>query len=208
MAVRAGLSAMLQRPSALGDSADDLLEVCYQAGTLKELETLIPLLDIVILTADGASGPELRRVLAQEEGELALLLLVDDFQATRLISGLPLRAWGILPLDVSAEELLAAVRALHQGLLVGTPALLGPAIPRFLAAENDDPEPIIDALTERESQVLQLLARGLANKQIAASLGISEHTAKFHLSSIYNKLGVTNRAEAVRIGIQNGLILL
>jgi len=55
---------------------------------------------------------------------------------------------------------------------------------------------------------LQLLARGLANKQIGVSLGISEHTVKFHVSSIYTKLGVTNRADAVRRGIQQGWILI
>jgi DNA-binding NarL/FixJ family response regulator len=71
---------------------------------------------------------------------------------------------------------------------------------------KDDPE--VEPLTEREIQVLQLLARGLANKQIAVSLEISEHTVKFHVSSIYAKLGVTNRTEAVRSGIQHGLIVL
>jgi NarL family two-component system response regulator YdfI len=55
---------------------------------------------------------------------------------------------------------------------------------------------------------LQLLAQGLANKQIAISLGISEHTVKFHVSSLYAKLGATNRTEAVRLGIQSGLVLL
>jgi DNA-binding NarL/FixJ family response regulator len=63
-------------------------------------------------------------------------------------------------------------------------------------------------LTERESEVLGLLAKGLANKQIAAALGISEHTVKFHVSSIYTKLNVTNRAEAVREGLRGGWIAL
>jgi DNA-binding NarL/FixJ family response regulator len=56
--------------------------------------------------------------------------------------------------------------------------------------------------------VLQLLAHGLANKQIALALNISEHTVKFHVSSIYNKLGATNRTEAVRAGVQRGLVVL
>jgi DNA-binding NarL/FixJ family response regulator len=63
-------------------------------------------------------------------------------------------------------------------------------------------------LTERESQILQWVARGLANKQIAAALSISEHTVKFHVSSIYAKLGVASRTEAVRSGVQRGLITL
>jgi len=68
--------------------------------------------------------------------------------------------------------------------------------------------PATVALTPRETEVLQLLAQGLANKQIALALGISEHTIKFHVSSIYAKLGVGNRTEAVRVGARQGLILL
>ena len=63
-------------------------------------------------------------------------------------------------------------------------------------------------LTDRELQVLDLLADGYANKQISVELGISEHTVKFHVSSIYTKLNVSNRAEAVRLGIQRGLIVI
>ncbi|GAB4454051.1 MAG: response regulator transcription factor [Anaerolineales bacterium] len=107
------------------------------------------------------------------------------------------RVWGLLPLDASAGELIAAVHALAQGLIAGAPALLFPAEG---GSAGRGP------LTERESEVLGLLARGLANKQIAAALGISEHTVKFHVSSIYAKLNVTNRAEAVREGLRGGWI--
>ena len=110
-----------------------------------------------------------------------------------------LRLWGVLPSDVSPEELAAAVHALSQGLIVGTPTLL-------FESESD---PITAGpLTERELEVLGLLSRGLANKQIAMTLGISEHTVKFHVSSIYSKLSVTNRTEAVREGLRGGWIAL
>jgi DNA-binding NarL/FixJ family response regulator len=66
----------------------------------------------------------------------------------------------------------------------------------------------VEQLTARELQVLQLLARGLANKQIALQMGISEHTVKFHVSSIYARLGVSSRTEAVRLGVQQGLVIL
>jgi len=69
-------------------------------------------------------------------------------------------------------------------------------------------EPLIDPLTERELEVLQLLAQGKANKQIALDLAISEHTVKFHVSSIYTKLGASNRTEAARLGVRTGLITL
>jgi DNA-binding NarL/FixJ family response regulator len=111
------------------------------------------------------------------------------------------RAWGILPPESSAEELSAAVHALSQGLVVGTSALL-------FESESDPPEGSRGPLTERETEVLDLLSKGLANKQIAMQLGISEHTVKFHVSSIYQKLGVTNRTEAVRAGLRGGWVTL
>ena len=128
----------------------------------------------------------------------AVLLLSDDPLNVRDLRRSS-RAWGILPTDTSAEELSAAVHALSQGLIVGPPALL-------FEFEN---EPLSQgSLTDRESEVLGLLSRGLANKQIAATLGISEHTVKFHVSSIYTKLNVTNRTEAMREGLRGGWIVL
>jgi DNA-binding NarL/FixJ family response regulator len=109
------------------------------------------------------------------------------------------RVWGILPIDSSVEELTAAIYALSQGLIVGAPRLLFG--PESEAVERGP-------LTERELEVLGLLSRGLANKQIAMELGISEHTVKFHVSSIYAKLNVTNRTEAVRAGLRGGWIAL
>ena len=107
--------------------------------------------------------------------------------------------WGVLPLEASASELCAAVRALSEGLIVGAPQLL-----------FSDEEAGVERgpLTEREAQVLEWLAKGLANKQIALELGISEHTVKFHISSIYTKLNATNRTQAVREGLRNRWILL
>jgi DNA-binding NarL/FixJ family response regulator len=95
--------------------------------------------------------------------------------------------------------------ALAVGLSTGTPEML--AFRQEGRARERD-EPLIDPLTDRESEVLQLLARGKANKQIALDLGISEHTVKFHISSIYTKLGAGNRTEAVRLGVRKGLVLL
>jgi NarL family two-component system response regulator YdfI len=73
-------------------------------------------------------------------------------------------------------------------------------------SSNDDSP--IEPLTAREMEVIQLMAQGLANKQIALALGISEHTVKFHLSSLYAKLGISSRTEAVKRGIELGLISL
>lgn len=159
--------------------------------------------DVVITSASPASVSDSRSSLGGNteldlSSQTAVLVLSNDppniLDMRRLA-----RVWGILPADASAEELTAAVHALSQGLIVGTSTLL-------FESEN---EPIAHGpLTERELEVLGLVARGLANKQIAAALGISEHTVKFHVSSIYSKLNVTNRTEAVRAGLRGGWIAL
>jgi DNA-binding NarL/FixJ family response regulator len=135
-------------------------------------------------------------------------MLTENHAAARELAPLNLRAWGVLTPDMSAEELLAALGALNEGLLVGAPALMPFDFARPLFIENAAPDLSGDALTERETEVLQLLSQGLANKQIASVLGISEHTVKFHVSAIYTKLGATNRAEAVRLGVRSGLVTL
>ena len=184
----------------------------FEAASLADFSAAGFQVDVLTIAGLPDSRAELHRFIAQTGENLALLLLTDDPQAARNLIGQPLRAWGILTTDSSAEELLAAINALHEGLLVGAPALLHPALGQFLSSTSSssalEAQKTTEALTERESQVLQLLARGLANKQIAVALRISEHTVKFHVSSIYTKLGVTNRAEAIRTGIQQGLIIL
>lgn len=135
-------------------------------------------------------------------------------------------SWGVISSEASGAALRAAVRALAHGLVVlpperaqdmlaqnqyegggvimpsgARPPLAGQPI---FGAEDEPVEP----LTPREADVLRLLAQGLTNRQIAASLGISEHTVKFHVSAIYAKLRVSNRAEAVRTGARWGFVAL
>ena len=152
--------------------------------------------DVVITTS--ASFASLPALLTDSVQSASILFLSDiplNVQAMKRLR----QAWGILPLDTSAEDLLAAVHALSQGLIVGDVTLLFPS-----EEETSDHGP----LTDRESEVLGLLATGMANKQIAVALNISEHTVKFHVSSIYTKLNVTNRTEAVREGLRAGWIAL
>ncbi len=198
LAVRAGLRALL--------AADERLEVVAEAATLAELGMLPPETDILVSLAEAAPRLDLEDITKEIEPAPAVLLLTDEPFEAKFLAGLPLRAWGLLPLDSSEEELLAAIRALHQGLMVSTPAVMQPLIRQAIAANPE--EYLVKELTEREMEVLELLADGLANKQIALELEISEHTVKFHVSSIYTKLGAANRTEAVRIGARLGLIVL
>jgi DNA-binding NarL/FixJ family response regulator len=194
LAVRAGLRALLD--------AGDAIQVIAEAAGLVDLASLPPETGVLVLASGRVDGAELSQALSPAQGAGVLLLFEDEPLETQVLPWLGGRAWGLLPLDSSAEELQAAVRAIHEGLLVGVPALLEPLLGRLLRTENAPAEVQVEALTGREAEVLQLLAQGLANKQIAVSLGISEHTVKFHVSAIYAKLGATSRTEAVRWGAQ------
>ena len=137
----------------------------------------------------------------------AILFLTDDLQSIRSMLSSS-QAWGALSSDVTEDEMVAAVRAVAEGLWVGAPGLVGDLIRfpgRRESSRDDSP---IEALTAREMEVIQLMAQGMANKQIALALGISEHTVKFHLSSLYAKLGISSRTEAVKRGVELGLISL
>ena len=181
-ALRAGLRALLAMDQTIRVTNDSLEEDDLQ------LEA-----DVVITSASHTSF-----TANSADSTVATLFLSDDQPNVRALTR-SLRVWGVLPTDASAEELTAAVHALSQGLIVGTSTLLF----------ESESEPLSHGpLTDRESEVLGLLAKGLANKQIAVTLGISEHTVKFHVSSIYSKLNVTNRTEAVREGLRGGWIAL
>ena len=138
----------------------------------------------------------------------ALLLLTDDPTDAQMLLNRSPGAWGVLPVNASEDELCATLRALGEGLWVGAPTLVQDLFAHRRAPGQDDADFPGEPLTAREAEVLQLTAQGLANKQIAAALGISEHTVKFHLSSLYAKLRVTSRTEAVRAGARLGLVVL
>jgi DNA-binding NarL/FixJ family response regulator len=187
MALRIGLREVLR---SLPD-----VEVAAEAASPHGL----PPVDVLVL----ASADDLAEL---EDGAPPVLLLSNDPGEVARLLDFPV--WGILPREAAPEELSAAVHALAEGLWVGSPSLTQNLLRRRPVAALDDAEEIIDPLTDRERQVLQLTAEGLANKQIAAALDISENTVKFHLSSLYAKLGVTSRTEAVRAGARRGWVVL
>jgi DNA-binding NarL/FixJ family response regulator len=157
----------------------------------------------VVLVADEELLEE-TALSVSEDGMQSILLLSEDEGTASKLRTLSLRGWGVVPPDAPSEELGAAVTAVAQGLTV---------LPKNLAERLfDEPaaavEELSEPLTARESEVLDLLGHGLSNKMIARELHISEHTVKFHISSVYSKLGVSNRAEAVSQGARHGLISL
>ena len=157
----------------------------------------------VVLLADEELLEEAAIAVA-EDGTQALVLISDDDHSVSRLHTLPLRGWGVVPPDAPPEELAAATTAVAQGLIV----LPKPLTERLLHEPVLSVEELSEPLTAREREVLELLGRGLSNRLIARELHISEHTVKFHISSLYAKLEVSNRTEAVSQGARHGLISL
>jgi DNA-binding NarL/FixJ family response regulator len=195
--IRAGLRSML----ATVEGADVQVVGEASSPTGPSSEPAFSEADVV-LVADEELLEDVALAVADDGTQALVLLSEDDHIASRLRS-LPLRGWGVVAPDAPPEELGAAVAAAVQGLIV----LPKPLTERLLQ-EPADIEELSEPLTTREREVLELLGRGLSNKLIARELHISEHTVKFHVSSLYSKLGVNNRAEAVSQGARHGLISL
>jgi DNA-binding NarL/FixJ family response regulator len=114
--------------------------------------------------------------------------------------------WGLLPYDSPAEDLIAIIIVVNLGMVVLPVGELRRVMAKDDSGAEQEIDGMIENLTGREMDIMQLLGQGYQNKQIALSLGISENTVKFHVSSIFSKLGVSNRTEALRAGNKYGLI--
>jgi DNA-binding NarL/FixJ family response regulator len=194
-ALRAGLRAMLAGSAA---------QVAAEAAGLLPLAAHFGTIDVVLL-ADEALLDDLSEI-DLSIGAPALLLLAESSRSAAHMRTLPLRAWGIVPLDATPETIQAALAATAQGLVVLGALLAEHALDQGVAMTSDSDTSSSEPLTAREREVLTLISQGLPNKLIARQLQISEHTVKFHISSIYTKLGVSNRTEAVSRGARRGLV--
>ena len=139
-----------------------------------------------------------------------IILLVEN-PARRMSEALPPEVRAVLPRNATPAEIVGAIEAVAAGLYVFHPSELDSIAalrPRESESVPELSEPLLEPLTPREIEVLQLLSEGLGNKEIASRLNISEHTAKFHVASIMGKLGATSRTEAVTLGIRHGLVMI
>ncbi len=192
-ALRIGLRELLKNAPEIS--------IVGEAAGYDELDILMEETEVLLL-ASVTDLPE------TGENSPAILLLTDRLENAQMLADSPSGIWGVLPMSASEEELEAALNALGEGLWVGAPALLRGVMREPNRIELTNGDEYLEPLTARETEVLQLIARGLANKQVALKLNISEHTVKFHLSSLYAKLNVSSRTEAIRIGLGLGLISL
>ena len=163
--------------------------------------------DVILLDFSSMDGPAVIALAA--EGEIPIVVLGEDRAGFRSLTAAASRGWGYLLKDAEGEEIIGALRAaasgvaaLDRSLVAELAEFVGPAA---VDANLASPGAL---LTARELEVLQLMARGLPNKTIAARLGISQHTVKFHVAAILSKLGASSRTEAVTLGARNGFVAL
>jgi NarL family two-component system response regulator YdfI len=205
--VRAGLEALVRGSTALA-----LVGSSSSVATLDEQsEDLEP--DVVLMELDQHDEEQLATLsaLSGRRGDSpgpAIVGLAEDPTASWAAQALRSGLSAILPRHATAAEILAAVEAASAGLIVLHPGALGSLLSEQLPPSHLVPHSPNQVLSPREIEILGMLAQGLGNKEIAWRLKISEHTVKFHISSIFTKLDVSSRTEAVTLGIRLGLVTL
>jgi len=204
--VRDGLSAILETQAdfeVVGEAGDGREAVAQ----VEKLQPDIVLLDLDMPVMDGLEA--LRQIMQQRPQTKIIIFTVFDTDE-RILAAVQLGAQGyLLKGDAPRDEIFRAVRTVYQGGALLQPLVAGKLLRQMQNNTPPAPKPSNnEELTEREQEVLELVAKGFANKEIANRLVISERTVKFHVSAILAKLGVSNRTEAVTTAAQQGLIKL
>jgi DNA-binding NarL/FixJ family response regulator len=189
---RAGLESVVHSSPAL-----ELVRSLDFALLLNLTETELNA-DVLLLEA-GDIQPDRMRVLS-----LPTVLLIEMPDPALVSAALAAGIRGVLSREATVEEIEGAVHAVSVGLVV----VGGAEMPSLVAQSHPIADILAEPLSEREIEVLDLIAEGLSNKLIAYQLTISEHTVKTHVASILAKLGVSSRTEAVSQAIRRGLVKL
>ncbi len=199
---RAGLQNLLadRGVEVVGSSPD----IDSLAASLADAEA-----DAILIDLSGENVESFLESLTRFDlaSEVPIIILAGNSPPQWSAEALRAGVRAVLPADVSVHQLSATLEAVTAGLLVLHPSEVDALVPAATSASQSLTE-LAEPLTRREREVLQMLAAGLGNKEIAALLNISDHTAKFHVGSILGKLGASTRAEAVTQGVRRGLVLL
>ncbi|MFL9866600.1 response regulator transcription factor [Paraburkholderia fungorum] len=200
--VRARLQALVGATPALG-----LVGSAADGETLaRSLTGLLP--DVIVIDLELEASDALSAGFDADQAPPALVLLTDEADSDWNDEALPGNVMAILPRDATPGEIVAAIEAAAAGLCVLSPETLARLLSERKPPRSMASPVYVETLTAREIEVLTMLAEGLGNKEIARQLAISENTVKFHLSSIFGKLGATSRTEAVMLGMRHGFIMV
>jgi NarL family two-component system response regulator LiaR len=194
--VRQGLAALLVPRNGM--------EVVGEAATGREAvdlaRTLKPDVILMDMIMPEMDGPQAIALIKQENPTARILVLTSFGESKQVTAAVQAGALGYLLKDSSPDDLLHAIHSVHRGNLV---------LPQDLAQKLMQPQPAataLDQLTERETDVLRLLAQGQSNQEIARNLNISMTTVRSHVSSILMKLGVSNRTQAALVARERPLL--
>jgi DNA-binding NarL/FixJ family response regulator len=200
--VRAGFRMILRAEpgvDVVGEAGDGLEAV----ELARALEPHVVLMDLRMPELDGIEAT--RRILDGAEGPRVLVLTtfdLDEYVYEALRAG----ASGFLLKDAPEEQLVAGIKVVADGGSLFAPAVTKRLIERFAGAAPVQAPDVLSELTPREVEVLRLVARGLANAEIASELVVSEHTAKTHVAHILQKLEARDRVQAVVLAYESGLV--
>lgn len=198
--VREGLITMIRREpdfKVVGEAANGVEAV----SKAKELKPDVVLMDLRMPEMDGVEA--IRQISSSEPGIKFIILTTysdDEF----IFKGIEVGARAYLLKDAPREELFKAIRAVYRGESLIQPVVASKVLDRFAELSRQAQAPEI--LSDRELEVLRLMAKGDANKEIAAQLHITDSTVKTHISSIFQKLSAKDRTEAVTLAIRRGII--
>jgi DNA-binding NarL/FixJ family response regulator len=192
--------------SELGDSFEIVGESQTVAEAVEEIRRAGP--DVVLLDVhmpDGGGRAVLERVASERPETRFLALSVSD-AAEDVIAIVRAGARGYVTKTISPEDLASAIRRVHEGDAVFSPRLAGFVLDAFSGSITEEADPELDQLTQREREVLRLIARGYAYKEIAKELFISVKTVETHVSAVLRKLQLSNRHEIARWASDRRLI--
>lgn len=199
--LRAGIRALLDTHSDLevvGEAANG-----QQAVTrVRELHPDVVLMDVGMSGLDGMAAT---RQIKSDCPQTRVLFLTQHENKEYVLPALKIGASGYMLKRAEGDELLTAIRAVHAGGTFFDPAIAG-VVAEDVRRERDAPTDPFDTLTDREREVLTLLAQGQTYQQIAEMLFISPKTVDFHRANILHKLGLSSRADLTRYAVQRGLI--
>lgn len=198
--IRQGLRLILETENdfeLIGEASDgkEALNLC------KKLKPDVVLMDLRMPNMDGLTAIE---TLHTEQPQIAVVILTTFNEDELMFRGLQAGARGYLLKDTDRATLFDTIRAAARGETLLKPEVMARVLSQANKPKLERKEPI--DLTDRELEVLALVARGERSKEIAIQLGISERTVKAHLASIYEKLGVDSRAAAIAIAAQKGIL--
>jgi DNA-binding NarL/FixJ family response regulator len=183
-------------------------EAASGAEAIEQAEALHPDVIVMDLMLPGIDGIEATARVKAADADVEIVAITSFIEEARVVAAIEAGASGFLLKDAEADELAAAIRAAARGEVHLDPAVAGIVARRMRGGPSGSgggPDDAIASLTPRERDVLGRVARGLSNRAIAEELGITERTARTHVSNILAKLGLTSRTQAALLAVQHGI---